>query len=368
MVIQSPLSAQARRLRARLAVVSAVALLLAGCAAPSYYVQAAAGQWQLARQSRSIDDWLADETTDPEIAARLVLAQELRAFAVRELALPPGDSYSSYAATGREAATWIVVAAPEFSLEPRTWCFLVAGCVPYRGYFERGDADRFAAKLRDKGYDVSVSPAAAYSTLGWFDDPLVDSMFGNDETDFAGILFHEMAHQELYLPGDTLFSESYAAFVEETGVRLWLEERGQHAAFDTWLERRAARRRIDALLSDSRQQLADLYGKGGPSAEMRLKKSEILERLCADLDAAATSGRGAEAGRKDASCAINNATLALHRSYRGGHCAFARLYEETGRDMQAFHQRARAVSNGSAAERAAWLERPCDPVAPGGEL
>ena len=157
MVIQSSPSTQTRRRQAWLIGLCAVLMLLGACAAPSYYVQAGAGQWQLARQSRPIDDWLADETTSADTARRLELARELLAFATQELALPVSDSYSSYAATGREAATWIVVAAPEFSLEPKTWCFLVAGCVPYRGYFDRDEADRFATGMRGKGFDVSVS-------------------------------------------------------------------------------------------------------------------------------------------------------------------------------------------------------------------
>ena len=357
MVIQSSPFAQARRQQARLIGLCAVLILLGACAAPSYYAQAAAGQWQLSRQSRPIDDWLADETTSADTTGRLELAQELLAFATQELALPATGSYSSYAETGRTAATWIVVAAPEFALEPKTWCFLVAGCVPYRGYFDRDDADRFASRMKARGFDVSVSPAAAYSTLGWFDDPLVDSMFGSGEADFAGTLFHEMAHQELYLPGDTLFSESYAAFVEELGVRLWLESRGRQAAFDEWLEQRAANERANEVLDEHRRQLVTLYGKDMEANEMRRSKEAILQSLCAGI------------GRKPGGeCTINNATLALHRNYEGGHCAFARLHEETGRDIRRFHDASRAISRWPAERRSAWLERPCNAVAPAGEL
>jgi predicted aminopeptidase len=335
----------------------AVLLLLGACAAPSYYAQAAAGQWQLSRQSRPIDDWLADETTSVETAERLELAQELLAFATRELALPATDSYSSYAETGREAVTWIVVAAPEFSLEPKTWCFLVAGCVPYRGYFDHDDAQRFADRMQGKGFDVSVSPAAAYSTLGWFDDPLVDSMFGSGEADFAGTLFHEMAHQELYLPGDALFSESYAGFMEELGVRLWLESRNRQAIFEEWLDKRAANERVNEVLEEHRLQLGALYDEGLEPHVMRRQKEAILQRLCTSL------------GRKPGDdCKINNATLALHRSYEGGHCAFARLFDETGRDIRRFHDESRAISRWPAERRSAWLERPCNAVAPGHEL
>ena len=357
MVIQSSPFAQARHLQARLIGLCAVLILLGACAAPAYYAQAAAGQWQLSRQSRPVDAWLADETTSAETAERLELAQELLEFATQKLALPATDSYSSYAETGREAATWIVVAAPEFSLEPKTWCFLVAGCVPYRGYFDRDDAKHFADRMQGKGFDVSVSPAAAYSTLGWFDDPLVDSMFGSGEPDFAGTLFHEMAHQELYLPGDTLFSESYAAFVEELGVRLWLESRNGRAIFEKWLDKRAAKARVNKVLGEHRRQLGALYDEGLEPHVMRRQKAAILQGLCTSL------------GRKSSDdCDINNATLALHRSYEGGHCAFARLYDETGRDIRRFHDASRAVSRWPAERRSAWLERPCNPVAPGHEL
>jgi predicted aminopeptidase len=229
--------------------------------------------------------------------------------------------------------------------------------VPYRGYFDRQDADRFAAGLQARGFDVSVSPAAAYSTLGWFDDPLVDSMFGSDETAFAGTLFHEMAHQELYLPGDTRFSESYAAFVEQLGVQLWLEARGRQAMFDEWLEQRAAQEGFNRVLDEHRRQLANLYDRGTEADQMRRQKAAILQRLC--------SAVGQEHG---GDCNINNATLALHRSYQGGHCAFARLYRETGRDIRRFHDESRAISGWPTDRRSAWLERPCTAVAPGDEL
>ena len=170
---------------------------LAGCASPAFYTQAMSGHLKMMQQREDIDLVLQDPNTDAELAARLLVAKQARRFGIDVLGLPDTDSYTQYVHTGRSAATWNVVAAPEFSVQAKKWCFRVSGCVPYRGYFEKEDAERFAGKMRDRGYDVSVTPALAYSPLGWVDDPLLDTLRGDDDTQLAATIFHEMAHQRL---------------------------------------------------------------------------------------------------------------------------------------------------------------------------
>jgi len=209
------------------ALLCGAAWLLTGCAGPGYYAQAVSGHLDLMQARRDVAAVLADQGTGEELRQSLQAAAEIRAFAVTRLGLPDNGSFTEYAHTGREAVTWNVVAAPEFSLEPRHWCFPLAGCVPYRGYFDPLDAERLAARLAGKGNDVAVSPALAYSTLGWFRDPLLDTMFRYSEEQLAGIVFHELAHQKLYVKGDAAFNESYATFIEEIGVMLWLDSSGK---------------------------------------------------------------------------------------------------------------------------------------------
>lgn len=376
MVIQRTGTAQsigprrkAPRVRAIVCLAFLLQALLSACAAPSYYVQAASGHLELMRQREDIDTLLANASTEPELARRLGLAREVRAFGVDELGLPAGDSYTQYAATGREAVSWNVVAAPEFSLEPKTWCFLVAGCVPYRGYFERQDAERFADKLRRKGLDIVIAPATAYSTLGWFRDPLLDTMFARGDAVLAGTVFHEMAHRQLYVKGDTAFNESFAMFVEDTGVRLWLSGRREQAQYNAWIDARRASREMDGIVGRHREKLASLYRSGLPETEMRAARKQRFEALCEAL--ATYSQKPGDGGGEAASagdCSINNASLALRNSYHGGICAFESLYRESGADFERFLEKAESVANWPAAERAGWLKQPCPPVAPNGNL
>jgi predicted aminopeptidase len=345
-----------------------LALATGGCAGPGYYAQAIGGHLELMRQRQPVTESLIAGAA-PETQRELRLSLEIRDFAVARLGLPDNGSYSRYVETGREAVTWNVVAAPEFSLEPRRWCFLFAGCVPYRGYFDRAAATRFADRLAAKGLEVTVFPAQAYSTLGWFEDPLLDTMFRNGATHLAGVIFHELAHQRLYVRGDTAFNESYASFVEEIGVSLWLSSSGRSEQLPAWQRQRTAARQFDETILQARQALAGLYDSELPAAEMRRRKQAILEQLRADygaLIAGAWGGMDYFAGwfRQE----VNNARLALFASYRGGVCAFARLHEEAGADMARFHELAAARAGLPAAEREAWLRQHCRVVASGNEL
>jgi len=333
----------------------------AGCAGPSYYAQAISGHLGLMRQREDIHQILDSGAADPELARELRLAMEIREFAVSELGLPDNGSYTQFVDTGRDAVSWNVVAAPEFSLQPRQWCFLVSGCVPYRGYFKREAADRFAEKLAGDGLDVSVSPAAAYSTLGWFDDPLLDTMLSYGDEQLAAFLFHELAHQELYVKGDTAFNEAYAGFVEESGVQLWLESTGNTDRLPGWKERRQASLQFNALLQETRQVLEAEYRSGEPEASMRENKARIFAQLRENYQVlVGETWKGRSYYESWFTRDLNNAQLALVNAYQGGACAFERLFAEAGGDLARFHQLAAGKAALDSASRTEWLDQPCD--------
>jgi predicted aminopeptidase len=337
-----------------------------GCAGPGYYVQAVDGHVALLRQRRDVAAVLAAADTDPRTADLLEHAEAIRRFATDTLALPDSDSYRQFVATGRAAVTWNVIAASEFSLDARRWCFVVAGCVPYRGYFEQDAAERFASRMRQQGWETWVAPATAYSTLGWFADPLLDTMLRHGETELAATIFHELAHQRLYIRGDTTFNESYASFVEELGVRLWLSSHGDNEGLKRWRDRLQTSMQIDVLLLRARGELASIYRSGLPEQRKRESKNTMLEQLRLDYQALAGTARG-EAGAA-ADGGFNNARLALHASYRAGTCAFAELYEASGGNLERFHELAAKQSRLGASDRENWLNRQCAAVASGGDL
>ena len=324
---------------------------------------------QMMRQREDITTLLNSGETDPELARELELSAEILDFATDQLLLPDNGSYRQFVQTGRDAVTWNVVAAPEFSLRPKLWCFIVSGCVAYRGYFQTGDAERLAKKLADAGYDTSVSPAIAYSTLGWFDDPLLDTMIQYSDEQLAAFIFHELAHQQLYVRGDTAFNEAWAGFIEQTGVRLWLESSGRSARLPGWLKQESAGIQFNALLQDTQKKLGVLYESDLPEEQMRTEKTRVFGNLqdaygqMVDLQWDGHSYYSAMFSRE-----LNNASLALVNSYHGGVCAFRQLYRSAQEDMGRFQQLAREKAKLNAEQRQAWLQQSCEVIASGSDL
>jgi len=325
-------------------------LVLGGC----YYVQAASGQWQVLRERRPIDDILADASTDPEVARRLRVVAEARQFASGQLALPDNDSYTSYADIGREFVVWNVFATPEFSLEPRTWRFPVAGCVSYRGYFAREAAEKAAARLAEKGFDVAIGGVPAYSTLGRFSDPVLNSMMRWNDTELVATLFHELAHQVLYLKGDTTFNESFASAVEEVGVARWLAARGDSAALANYRESRRQRRAQMALVDEARADLRLLYASGRPVEVQRREKAARLARLAGDsAELLRGAGREPTGWLQDTP---NNAHLVPMSLYEGLLPAFRALLEDCEGDLTRFYKQAATIAALDDESRAARLD------------
>ncbi len=264
------------------AAVAMAALLLGGCDSIAYYKQAIGGHLEIVGASRPIDDWLADPATPSRLRERLEVARRARAFAWRSLGLPDNGSYTSYAELGRRFVVWNVFAAPEFSVEPRKECFPFTGCVSYRGFFSEGEARRHASRLEAEGFDVHVGGVPAYSTLGWFDDPLLSTFIGYPDAQLARLIFHELAHQVVYARNDTTFNESFAVVVEQEGVRRWLKSEGRDAELQAFSEAQARRRRLAEQVKHTRDALEAVYKEGLAPEAARQRKSEAFDRLRAE--------------------------------------------------------------------------------------
>jgi len=300
---------------ARFLGLSLVCLGLSSCALPFYW-QAIGGQLELLRKRTPIDELLADPNTDPSLRAALTAVMQIRRFAVTELQLPDNDSYTSYADIGRAYVVWNVVAADEFSVQPRRWCFPFAGCVAYRGFFERRNAERFQARLARQGLDTYLGGASAYSTLGYFADPVLNTMIGGGEEYIASLLFHELAHQKLYIKGDSEFSEAFATVIEEYGTQVWLEQRQQHDALERYHGRLRRRGDFANLVVNQQARLTVAFSGSAPDEVKRAAKKQAFQIMLAEY--AALKAQWGGAGDYDAWFAqpLNNAALASVATYR----------------------------------------------------
>jgi predicted aminopeptidase len=347
---------RARWFRPRAGVLLLSTLGLSGCSV-GYLLQAAHGQLQLLRARQPIDRLVASDSTAASLKARLALVSEARDFASRELGLPENRSYRSYSALGRPYVVWNVVAAPEFSVEPKRWCFPIVGCIAYRGYFREERARRFAATLAASGYDTLVAGVSAYSTLGRFADPLLDTMLGYGDLQLAGTIFHELAHQLIYIKSDSEFNEAFAMSVEREGVARWLAAQGRSDELAQYRLRQEQQAQIVARFAEGRARLAALYRLPLPVAERRERKQQQLAAITAavrDYERAQgiTSGYDAwlDAG-------LNNAHLASVATYFDCVPGFERLLAQQGGDLQRYYAAARALGKGPAARRQALCER-----------
>lgn len=344
-------------LSARLAL-ALCAVLLAGCSvSPSYYWQAAGGQIELWQRTRPVAEVLADPSTPPEIQQRLRLAQTIRDFASRELALPEGESYRLYADLQRPYVVWNVFATPALSMRPYEWCLPVAGCVGYLGYFAQADAESHAARLRAEGWDVHVGGVPAYSTLGWFDDPLLNTFIRWPETELARLVFHELAHRLLYVKGDTAFNESFATAVEEIGVRRWMAQPGKAPLVEGFERAQRMRADFSALVLKYRDALEQLYASSASDADKLSRKAALIAELRAEYVQIKQTRWGGVAGyERWFAQDINNATLASVGLYRRWVVAFEALYRQQAQDLPRFYAAVRELAALPQVEREARLQ------------
>lgn len=325
-----------------------IALLVGGCSSLTYYTQAIGGELAILRARQPIGEVLADPTVSPALKARLTLVQGARHWAVTVLDLPDNGSYRSYADVGRPYVVWNVFAAGEFSVAPLQHCFPVAGCVGYQGWYSEAAARASADQLAREGYDVYVGGVPAYSTLGWFDDPVLSTMLRWDDATLLKTLFHELAHQKLYVKHDTRFNESFAEFVGEEGLR---EYQAQHViplAMDLD-QRRSRSEQFSKLVLATREQLANLYREPLSVEVMRARKATVFDELrdrYAQLRDQQWGGKGWY-DRFFAVAPLNNARLLPFGLYDDEIPAFAVLFADSGRDWPRFF---------AAAERLAALD------------
>lgn len=321
---------------------------LSGC----YLLQAAGGQMQIASKREPISTVLENPATPAKLRTRLEYVSAARDFASRELGLPDNASYRSYADVGRPYVVWNVFATAEFAVEPRRWCFPIAGCVVYRGYFNEARAQRYARRLRARGNDAMVGGVAAYSTLGHFRDPVLNTMMGWNDAQLAATLFHELAHQVVYVPGDSEFNEAFATAVEETGLTRWLNVNGRTKDLQAWRVQRQRNHDLIQLLLDTRGRLRSLYASGISAAAMREHKQEAFGRLKFDYTQLKAHWNGYAGYDYWFDRALNNANLVSAATYHGCLPGFQQLLNAVNGELPRFYEEVRKLAQqGKAARR-----------------
>jgi predicted aminopeptidase len=343
-----------------LALIIGLLATLSGC----YVMQAANGELGVLRARKPIDAVIADPRSSDTLKATLKEVEAAREFASRELKLPDNKSYRSYANINRPFVVWNVVATPEFSVHPKQWCFPIAGCVAYRGYFSEKKARSFAKGLKDRGFDVTLDGVPAYSTLGKFADPVLSTMLPYGPDELAATIFHELAHQLLYVKNDTQFNEAFATTVENTGLERWLAFNGHADRFQRYRKDSTRERQYVELFAHARAQLAKLYASGESPGEMREKKAQSFADLANEIRALEKRQGLQRQTLYDQWIkeGLNNARLASEANYYDCVPGFERLLAEQGNDLSRFYAAAKVLARLPIAERHARLCR--TPAAP----
>lgn len=321
-----------------------IVALVASAAHIKYYFQAAYGHLALFSAARPIDAYLADPSIDGELKERLLKVKRIRDFAIRELKLPDNDSYTMYADIQRPYVVWNVIATPELSMQPVQWCFPVAGCASYRGYFDKGDALAFAASMQKAGYDVQVAAVPAYSTLGWFKDPVMSTFIHYSEPQLARLIFHELAHQVLYIKGDSQFNESFAMAVEEEGVARWIAKYGDEEMRQAHIANKQRKKEFLALLAKYQARLWDNYARIATAEMKRTEKAKILNALQDEFRMVKVSWNGYDGYDGWFARPLNNAHLASIATYHSLVPGFRKLMKDQT-DLQEFYRTAKSLAS-----------------------
>jgi predicted aminopeptidase len=337
-------------------IASNIALLLAlvsmtGCTSLSYYAQTVSGHLEVMWRATPIEERLRESDTPAALRARLERVLVIREFASRELSLPDNDSYRRYADLGRAYVVWNVFAAPEFSVTPVQSCFPIAGCVSYRGFYSEEGAQRHADALAKEGDDVYVRGVAAYSTLGWFSDPVLSTFVNYPEPEVARILFHELAHQEIYVKGDTVFNESFAATVEDEGLNRWLEREGTPAQRAAYADSGRRQAEFTALVLKYRARLAEFYGRALSPEQKRAGKARLFAEMNEEYAALKASWGGFAGYDRLLARGANNAFLVSIASYTELVPAFRALLAQAKGDLPAFYRAVRELAKLDKTER-----------------
>jgi predicted aminopeptidase len=348
-----------------------LALLVTGCRSVGYYQQAVAGQWQIFSRRQEIDTLLHSPDTRPALKEKLRLILSLREFAEHDLNLKPDGHYTQYADLGRRYVVWNVYAAPEFSLEPKKWWYPVVGSLKYRGFFNEGDARAYGDELAREGYDVHVGGVDAYSTLGFFKDPVLNTFIHHDPSDLAELVFHELAHQRVFAKGDTDFNEAFATTVGEEGARRWISARGDAAARARYEAELRRKDHFVALIMRARERLKTVYGEEsahGPRTAVtpgsqvlvttkRAQKQAVIEQLRRDYAQLKASWGGDPGYDGWFSRSLNNAQLNTVSTYYNMVPALTKLLQRDGGDLEKFYAECKALAQLTKEQRRAELER-----------
>lgn len=324
--------------------------LSSGCASINYYSQSIQGQFEVMHKSRSIDDVLEDKNTSHTLRNRLHTILKIRAFSVEKLGLPDNKSYLSFADLGRDYVVWNIFAAEEFSLEPQQWCFLFVGCLQYRGYFSKQNAINFADELKSKGMETYLGGVSAYSTLGWFNDPVLNTMLKWSDARLAAVIFHELTHQLIYIKGDTEFNESLADAVAIIGVRQWLSTSGQTEQLEAYENYLARENAFVNLILKYKPLLEDIYRRDTPNDFKRREKQRLFNSIKSEYEDIKTDWDKDYYGNW-IRLKLNNASMASVISYRKYLNSFMKLYESTNNDIENFYKKVNLLAKCTFSER-----------------
>jgi len=330
--------------------------ILWGCQTVHYYSQAIDGQCRILFKRQPISEILADPESTQSLRQRLIFILKVREFAENELQLPVNNHYLTYVDLERPFVLWNVVAAPEFSLTPKTWCYPVAGCASYRGYFAETNARQYADRLTKQGYDVYVGGVTAYSTLGWFDDPVLSTFIRFSEARTAGLIFHELAHQILYVKDDTAFNESFATLVEQEGLRRWQHASGSERIYSEYLRQHRIREEFVQLIMGYRQRLEMLYQTDLMPAKKSARKNTIFSELRNEFSYLKTKQIGLSAYDVWMNQSLNNAKISSVVAYNDFLPAFQKILTQNMGEINQFYEACRQLTQKNKYERHQILE------------
>ncbi|MGA7949626.1 MAG: aminopeptidase [Thiobacillaceae bacterium] len=335
----------------------ALMLLLGGCTTADFYLQAVNGQMDVLRRAQPIERVLADPSAADSLKQKLVEVRRIREFASKELGLPDNGTFRRYADLQRPFVVWNVFAAAEFSTQPKEWCYPLFGCANYRGYFSQAKAETAAHALQEKGYDTYVNGIPAYSTLGWFDDPVLNTFVHYPQGRLAEIIFHELAHQVVYVRGDTPFNESFAVTVGQEGARRWLAREGTEQQ-RTGFEASERRRQIFAALVEKyRERLTEIYASDLSDDKKRVRKGEAFRAMKEEYENLKSASGGQAGYDRWFSQPLNNAQLASTSLYTQMVPAFQMLLAREGGDLPRFYHAVKDLGALPKGRRATVLQR-----------
>lgn len=331
-------------------------LLLTGCASINYYAQSAQGQFELVQKREDIDSLLEQETLSPKLRKQLLTVLQLRKFSSKQLGLPDNNSYLSYADLKRKYVIWNIFATEEFSLTPVRWCYLIVGCLDYRGYFNETDARQHAKELKQTGHDIYLGGVSAYSTLGWFDDPVLNTMLQWNDIRLATVIFHELAHQQLYVKNDTEFNEAFAETIAYIGIKTWLKHMNNEQKYKEYEQSQRQEEQFLSLVIKYKELLNKLYQSGENKDFMRQQKRLLMEKMSDEYNALSQHWeRNPYAGWF--ASGLNNAKLAAIVTYRKYVPALITIYEMLDKDLNQFYSFANLLSTCNQMRRKEILEK-----------